>query len=66
MTQFIKHFYREARGRWMCIESCNFNAPIGSVHVATGTALHRGYSVNNYDLAAKMDDEYDRQGSTHP
>lgn len=66
MQSFIRHFYREARGRWVCFESCNFQAPIGVIHVSTGTMIHRGYSINDYDLAARMDDEYERQESEHP
>ena len=63
MHDFIRHFYREGRGRWVCFESCYFNAPIGRIHVSSGTEIHRGYSINDYDLASKMDDEYERQ---HP
>lgn len=66
MQNFIRHFYREGRGRWMCFESCDFDAPVGHVHVSPGTMIHRGYSINDFDLAARMDTEYDRQEQDHP
>jgi hypothetical protein len=65
MHNFVKHFYREGRGRWTCLESCDFSATVGNIHVASGTMIHRGYSINDFDLAAHMDAEYDRQQRAH-
>jgi hypothetical protein len=66
MQNFIKHFYREGRGRWVCFEPADFRSRVGSIHVSPGTTIMRGYSIEDFDLAAVMDAEYERQGHDHP
>jgi len=50
----------------MCFESCDFDAPVGHIYIAPGTLIHRGYGINDFDLAARMDAEHDRQERDHP
>ena len=66
MGQFFKHFYREGRGRWVCTSSCDFESPVGAVHVATGTTVMRGLSFRAYDVGAALDQEYDRLEQDKP
>jgi hypothetical protein len=65
MRQFIKHFYREGRGRWVCATSCKYSSPVGDIHVVTGTTVMRGLSFRSFDVAAALDGEYDRQEQDH-
>lgn len=61
MEQFIKHFVREAPGHWTCFEPCTLDSPVGRVQVPIGTRVRRGEKFMNFDVAAALDEEYERQ-----
>jgi hypothetical protein len=65
MEKFIRHFVRKTRGIWLCVESCSVDSPVGRIQVAAGTSFVRGIRFMNYDLAAALDDEYERQERAH-
>lgn len=60
MEQFIRNFYREGRGRWVCRNSCDYLSPVGPIHVVSGTIVHRGLSFRNFDLAAALDEHFEK------
>jgi hypothetical protein len=65
MQRFIKHFAREGRGRWICIRACDYDSPVGHIHVVPGTTVMRGLMIGSFDLAAALDEEYEREPSLH-
>jgi hypothetical protein len=58
----IKKFVRDGPGRWTCFEPCTLNTPVGRVQVPIGHTLMRGRKFMNFDVAAALDEEYERQG----
>lgn len=54
----LKHFTRDARGRWTCIEPTVFDLPSGRIEVAPGTRLVRGTKFMGVDLAELLDKQY--------
>jgi len=61
MKQFIKCFVRQRRGVWKCVRACSFESPVGRIEVVEGTIVVRGTRFMKYDLAAELDEEYERQ-----
>ena len=61
MQDLIRNFDREGPGRWVCRQSCSVQVAAGRIHVACGTRVMRGLRFENYDIAAALDEEYERQ-----
>jgi len=66
ISAFIQCFARERRGVWRCVRSCSFESPVGRIEVTMGTVITRGTRWMNYDLAAALDEECERQEKRHP
>jgi hypothetical protein len=61
MQDVLRSFNREGQGRWICRQSCSFESPVGRVQVAAGTRVERGLRFLNFDLAAALEAEYEKQ-----
>jgi hypothetical protein len=61
MDQVTKHFVREGPGRWTCFEPCTLDTPVGRIQVPVGTMLERGKKFMNFDVAAALDEEYEKE-----
>ncbi|HYX65170.1 MAG TPA: hypothetical protein VE935_13215 [Burkholderiales bacterium] len=66
MRLFIKNFAREGRGVWLCTRACDYDSPVGTIHVVPGTTVMRGVRVGSFDLAAALDEEYERRERFEP
>lgn len=60
MREFIKHFVREHHGSWRCVEPTEFKLDGSRIQVAPGTRFTRGTTFMGVDLAARLDEEYER------
>ena len=60
MENFIRHFVREGRGRWVCREPAEIRLPEGRVQVAPGSVFTRGTKFMNVDLAQLLDEQYEK------
>jgi len=60
MREFIKHFVREQHGSWRCVEPAEFPIDGNRIQVAPGTRFTRGTTFMGVDLAARLDEEYER------
>jgi len=63
---FIKCFHRQGPGRWLAVESCTFESPVGRIQVAVGTLVMRGVKFMNYDIADALEAEFQRQQTKQP
>ncbi len=61
MKEFFRRFRREGVGVWVCIQPAEVQVPEGRVQVSPGTRFTRGTSFMNVEMAALLDEEYDRQ-----
>ena len=66
MHNFIKHFIREGPGRWYCFEPATLDTPVGRIQVNAGTVFTRGTKFMNFDIAAALDEQYDKDPSAIP
>lgn len=62
MREFIKNFVREQKGSWRCVEPTEFQLDGSRIQVAPGTRFTRGTTFMGVDLAARLDEEYERSG----
>ena len=60
MREFIRHFAREAEGRWLCTEKATLDLPQGRVQVTAGSRFVRGTRFMGVDLAALLDEQYEK------
>lgn len=60
MEEFIKHFRRERPGEWVCTAPATLDTPKGRVQVNAGTRLVRNQPFMNVDLAAMLEEAYQR------
>lgn len=66
MQNFIKHFMREGYGRWYCFESATLDTAVGRIQVNVGTVLTRGTKFMNFDVAAALDEQYEKDPNAVP
>ncbi len=60
MDTFIKAFKREALGVWLCSLPATLDLPNGRIQVSPGHRFTRGMLFMNVDLAALLDDHYQK------
>ena len=60
MREFIRHFVREQDGSWRCVEPAEFHLDGSRIQVAPGTRFTRGTTFMGVDLAARLDEEFER------
>jgi hypothetical protein len=60
VDNFIKHFRREAAGVWLCMSPGEIQLPQGRLQVTAGSRFTRGMKFMNVELAALLDEQYDR------
>jgi hypothetical protein len=61
MSEFIRHFTRDERGRWTCVTQAEVIAPAGRIQVTPGTTFARGTMFMNFDIAAALDEQYETE-----
>ena len=61
MKEFIRHFKREAAGRWVCTEPADLKLPQGRIQVTPGSRLVRGTTFMGVDLARMLDEHYENE-----
>jgi hypothetical protein len=61
MSEFIRHFTRDGQGRWTCVTQAEVIAPAGRIQVTPGTTFARGTMFMNFDIAAALDDQYEKE-----
>ena len=60
MQNFITHFKRESNGAWTCLEPAELLLPGGRIQVTPGSRFLRGTTFMGIDLAALLDEQYDK------
>ena len=58
--QFIKRFRREGAGMWICLQPAELELPQGRVQVTPGTRFTLGTKFMNVEIAALLDEQYDK------
>ena len=58
MEKFIKHFVREGRGVWACVEPAEFNLPGGRIQVTPGSRFVHGTRFMGVDLAELLEEQH--------
>ena len=60
MQDFIKHFYHEPSGAWVCVSPAEFNGPNGRIQVSVGSTFTRGTNFMGIDLAEWLDNQHEK------
>jgi hypothetical protein len=60
VKNFIKHFVREGRGVWTCIEAAELDLPEGRIQVTPGSRFVRGTLFMNVELARLLEEQYEK------
>ena len=60
MHNFIKHFMREGRGVWVCVEPGTLDLPSGHIQVTAGSCFIRGTIVMGVELAKLLEDQFQK------
>lgn len=66
MNQFIKHFRRDPSGVWICQSPAEVLLPEGRIQVTAGSRFAKGTTFMNVDLAALLEEQYERQRGENP
>jgi hypothetical protein len=61
LQTFITHFKKEPNGAWTCHEPAELFLPGGRVQVTAGSRFVRGTTFMGIDLAALLDEQYDKE-----
>ena len=57
---------REGYGRWYCFEPASLETPVGRIQVNQGTLFTRGTKFMNFDIAAALDEQYEKDPDAIP
>jgi hypothetical protein len=60
MHDFIKHFIREGRGVWVCVEPGTLELPSGRIQVTAGSCFIRGTIVMGIEIAELLEDQFQK------
>jgi hypothetical protein len=60
LQNFITHFRKESNGAWTCVEPADLLLPSGRIQVTPGSRFQRGTTFMGIDLAALLDDQYEK------
>lgn len=64
MQNFITYFRRMGPGVWICEKPATLDLPSGRVQVAPGTQLTLGTKFMDVEVAALLEEEYKRGGTS--
>jgi hypothetical protein len=60
VKDFIRHFQRDALGVWLCIAPAEIQLPQGRIQITPGSKFTRGTRFMNVELAALLDEQWER------
>lgn len=61
MARMVEHFQRDASGAWRCMEPATLELPSGRIQVSPGRVFTPGAKFMNVDIAALLDEEYQKR-----
>ncbi len=60
MQRFIEHFTRNDFGVWVCVSPAELHLPEGRIQVTPASRFARGTKFMNVDLAALLEEQWQR------